>query len=92
MARINRGRKWCQSIGFPFRMSRWSSFKIIFQPLSVQKHKTIKRYLIGITRDCLIDFKCWNKYVVMVLEAVYLYRYLRLRYIIIPLLQVPLPI
>jgi hypothetical protein len=69
-------------------MSRWSYFLIIFQPLSVQKHKTIKRYLIGITSDCLIDFKRWNKYLIATLEAelLYLYWYLRQRYIIIPLL------
>ncbi len=48
-ARINRGQKWCQSIGFPLRMSRWNFLIIVFQPLSVHKHKTIKRYLIGIT-------------------------------------------
>ncbi len=55
--RINRGRKWYQLIGFPLRMSRWNFFLIIFQPLSVHEHKTIKGYLIGSTWDCLVDFK-----------------------------------
>jgi hypothetical protein len=30
-------------------MSRWNFFLIIFQPLSVHDHKTVKRYLIGNT-------------------------------------------
>ncbi len=40
----------------------------------------------------MVDFKGWYKYVVPALEAElsYLYRYLRQRYTIIPLLQVPL--
>ncbi len=91
-ARINRGRKWYQSIGFLLRMSRWSCIFFNFQPPSVQKHKTIKRDLIGITWGCLIHFKRRNKYVVAAHEAelLYLYRYLRQRNIIIPLLEAPL--
>jgi hypothetical protein len=66
-------------------MSRWNFFLIIFQPLSVHEHETIKRYLIG----SLVDFKGRYLSVVPALEAelLYLYRYLRQRYTIIPLLQ-----
>jgi hypothetical protein len=41
----------------------------------------------------MVDFKRWDKYVVAALEVElsYLYQYLRQRYIIIPLLQTPLP-
>jgi hypothetical protein len=49
LARIKRFQKWCQSIGFPLRMSCWNFFLIIFQPLSVHKNEIIKRYLISIT-------------------------------------------
>ncbi len=56
-------------------------FNYFSAPLSVHEHKTIKGYLIGITWDCLVNFKGRYKYVVPVLEAelLYLYRYLRQR-------------
>jgi len=67
-------------------------FLTFIQSPAVQQHKTVKRYLIGSTWDCLVDFKGRYKYVVPALEAElsYLYRYIRQRYTIIPLLQAPL--
>ncbi len=50
-------------------MSRYIFFFIILQPPNVKKHKTVKRYLLGIIWDRLVDFKYRGKYLVAALEA-----------------------
>jgi hypothetical protein len=81
-ARINRGRKWYQLIDIIFGISRWTFFLSFIQSPAGKKHKTVKRYLIGITWDRLVDIKRRWKTVIAALETrkPYLYRYMWQRY------------